>query len=35
MLKGGESLEGAVERAEQAMARSRREGGNRITVGGA
>jgi diguanylate cyclase len=35
MLKGGESLEGASERADQAMASSRREGGNRITVGGA
>jgi diguanylate cyclase len=35
MLKGGETLEAAVERADQAMARSRREGGNRITVGGA
>ena len=34
MLAGGESLESAIERADQAMARSRREGGNRITVGG-
>jgi diguanylate cyclase len=35
MLEGGETLAAAVERADQAMARSRREGGNRITVGGA
>jgi diguanylate cyclase len=35
MLKGGEALDAAVERVDQAMARSRREGGNRITVGGA
>ncbi|MDE2219058.1 MAG: GGDEF domain-containing protein [Gammaproteobacteria bacterium] len=34
MLDGGESLESAIERADQAMARSRREGGNRISVGG-
>jgi diguanylate cyclase len=33
MLKGGEALDAAVERADQAMARSRREGGNRIIVG--
>jgi diguanylate cyclase len=32
MLKGGEALDAAVERADQAMARSRREGGNRIIV---
>jgi diguanylate cyclase len=33
MLRGGEALDAAVERVDQAMARSRREGGNRITVG--
>ena len=34
VLSGGEIFAAAVERAEQAVARSRHEGGNRITVGG-
>ena len=33
-LRGGEVLAVSLERADQAMARSRQEGGNRITVGG-
>ena len=35
MLKGGEALAAAVSGAEQALARSRQDGGNRITVAGA
>ena len=34
MLRGGEALAVAIERGDQALARSRQEGGNRITVGG-
>jgi diguanylate cyclase len=35
MLNGGEGLAAAIAGAEQALARSRQEGGNRITVAGA
>ena len=34
MLVGGEALAAATKRADQAVVRSRQEGGNRITVGG-
>ena len=34
-LSGGEPLAAMVERADQAVARAKQEGGNRITVGGA
>lgn len=34
MLVGGEALAAAAKRADQAVVRSRQEGGNRITVGG-
>ena len=34
MLRGGEPLAAFIEHGNQALAHSRQEGGNRITVGG-
>ena len=34
MLGGGEALAAIIDHGNQALARSRQEGGNRITVGG-